>query len=419
MADTYVVVLLHTTWDVPGATTQAPCELLLLSWCSVDAALLHVSPVSLLTTENGFGDLVAALDRDLAAQSFVFVTVDTQHLRVLLPREARDRGVPLPAYLQHPRVFDLVNEYAKWQRHHPEAMGYPPTSVANAAAALGVACDGLCRGVAELLAELVRQLPCETHGDVLVRPYDTAQDAKVFLAERLKVLHLGNLPPDTTLLELEQWFALFGLRPVALWALRHDDKARRSCGFAVFGKHEEAAQLLRANGHHLHDRAVEVLPSSARVLDHAAELLAPFAPQKNRPRPGDWTCPLCGFSNFQRRIACFRCSFPATSAVAVHEQMHPRKDDKYDYKYYQRLHFGQSVPFRAGDWKCTNDSCQYHNFAKNVQCLKCGGARPQGAPQAQPDYRSYPRKYDRRSPPYYDLGVGVLEQMNSLSLNGV
>lgn len=27
------------------------------------------------------------------------------------------------------------------------------------------------------------------------------------------------------------------------------------------------------------------------------------------PRPGDWKCPACGFSNFQRRTECFRCAF--------------------------------------------------------------------------------------------------------------
>jgi hypothetical protein len=27
---------------------------------------------------------------------------------------------------------------------------------------------------------------------------------------------------------------------------------------------------------------------------------------------------------------------------------------------------GGIVPFRAGDWKCGNDGCYYHNFAKNV-----------------------------------------------------
>jgi hypothetical protein len=33
-------------------------------------------------------------------------------------------------------------------------------------------------------------------------------------------------------------------------------------------------------------------------------------------RPGDWTCPSCGFSNFQRRTECFRCSFTPTPTSA-------------------------------------------------------------------------------------------------------
>lgn len=49
-------------------------------------------------------------------------------------------------------------------------------------------------------------------------------------------------------------------------------------------------------------------------LDRTAEILTPFPPSKNRPRSGGWTCPSCGFSKFQRRTACFRCSFPAMSA---------------------------------------------------------------------------------------------------------
>ena len=39
-----------------------------------------------------------------------------------------------------------------------------------------------------------------------------------------------------------------------------------------------------------------------------------------------------------------------------------------------RSHYNNSVPFRAGDWKCEN--CMYHNFAKNLCCLKCGVAKP-------------------------------------------
>src|SRR2546430_9406721 len=76
----------------------------------------------------------------------------------------------------------------------------------------------------------------------------------------------------------------------------------------------QAAESLCMNGRALNEKAIEVSPSSSRVLDRAAEILTPFPPSKNRPRPGDWTCPSCGFSNFQRRTACFRCSFPAVSA---------------------------------------------------------------------------------------------------------
>jgi Zn-finger in Ran binding protein and others len=36
---------------------------------------------------------------------------------------------------------------------------------------------------------------------------------------------------------------------------------------------------------------------------------------------------------------------------------------------------GGMVPFRAGDWKCGNEGCGYHNFAKNVSCLRCNASR--------------------------------------------
>lgn len=36
---------------------------------------------------------------------------------------------------------------------------------------------------------------------------------------------------------------------------------------------------------------------------------------------------------------------------------------------------GGMVPFRAGDWKCGSEGCGYHNFAKNINCLRCGASR--------------------------------------------
>lgn len=157
------------------------------------------------------------------------------------------------------------------------------------------------------------------------------------------------------------------------------------------------------NGRALNEKAIEVSPSSSRVLDRAAEILTPFPPSKNRPRPGDWTCPSCGFSNFQRRTACFRCSFPAVPAG-------PGGDAMYAYSYSPQsmappqppaLHSGGHsmpargmpnsggmVPFRAGDWKCGSDGCGYHNFAKNVSCLRCGASRAGAAVVADTAFSS-------------------------------
>lgn len=41
------------------------------------------------------------------------------------------------------------------------------------------------------------------------------------------------------------------------------------------------------------------------------------------------------------------------------------------------------IPFRAGDWRCGNEGCAYHNFAKNVSCLRCGASRNNAAVVAE------------------------------------
>lgn len=159
------------------------------------------------------------------------------------------------------------------------------------------------------------------------------------------------------------------------------------------------------NGRALNEKAIEVSPSSSRVLDRAQDILTPFPPSKNRPRPGDWTCPSCGFSNFQRRTACFRCSFPAMGS-GPQEMGGPSGGFGYGYGPAHMMppphgghhgHMGHgggggrmggsgAVPFRAGDWKCGNEVCGYHNFAKNVCCLRCGASRAGAAVVADSGY---------------------------------
>ena len=153
----------------------------------------------------------------------------------------------------------------------------------------------------------------------------------------------------------------------------------------------QAAESLCMNGRALNEKAIEVSPSSPRVLDRASEILTPFPPSKNRPRPGDWTCPSCGFSNFQRRTACFRCSYPALGSSGGHENMNygyghgsygmvsghgPMGGHGHGHGHMGRGGGGGAIiPFRAGDWKCGSEGCGYHNFAKNVSCLRCGASR--------------------------------------------
>ncbi|ORY71294.1 uncharacterized protein BCR38DRAFT_404398 [Pseudomassariella vexata] len=383
---------------------------------------------------------------------FVFVTLDAWDLRVQLPREARDKAVVLPPYLQHSRTFDLRTEYQRWQQHHPESLPFGPSMLSNICAALEVepvqssapikhnlpfhlqalapASPRRAMEEAVTLARVLRGLirksqPPQEHPDVLTRPMDARADVRAFLSERSKVLHMSGLPHDTTQSELESWFTQFGGRPIAFWTLRTPEQHKPTgTGFAVFSSHEEAAESLCMNGRALNEKAIEVSPSSSRVLDRAAEILTPFPPSKNRPRPGDWTCPSCGFSNFQRRTACFRCSFPAVGA-------NPQGGDMggagpgYGYGYgppqmmppaHHGGHHGNMgghgggrmggsgvVPFRAGDWKCGNEACGYHNFAKNVCCLRCGASRAGAAVVADSGYPS-----PMNSGSNYDMGAGSM-----------
>ncbi|KAI9852010.1 MAG: hypothetical protein M1838_002133 [Thelocarpon superellum] len=450
--DRYVVIHVATTCDEHGVyVTKDSAEVIELGWILLDAKSCEeitrdsvlVKPVNTpitplctslttLTWEHvraagTFRDAVNAFDNfaqdNLLSKNleFSFVTLDSWDLRVQLPREARDKAVVLPPYLQHSRTFDLRTEYQRWQQHHPESLPFGPSSLANICAALEVepvqssapikhnlpfhlqalapASPRRAMEEAITLARVLRGLirksqPPQDHPDVLTRPMDARADVRAFLSERSKILHMSGLPHDTTQSELESWYTQFGGRPIAFWTLRTPDQHKPTgTGFAVFSSHEEAAESLCMNGRALNEKAIEVSPSSARVLDRAAEILTPFPPSKNRPRPGDWTCPSCGFSNFQRRTACFRCSFPAVSAGPGGDPMGysgygygppslmPPGPPHLGHSGHNMSHSrgmgnnGGMVPFRAGDWKCGSEGCGYHNFAKNVSCLRCGASR--------------------------------------------
>jgi len=200
---------------------------------------------------------------------FTFVTLDSWDLRVQLPREARDKAVVLPPYLQHSKTFDLRIEYQRWQQHHPESLPFGPSMLSNICAALEVepvqasapikhnlpfhlqalapASPRRAMEEAVTLARVLRGLirksqPPHEHPDVLTKPADARADVRAFLSERSKVLHMAGLPHDTTQSELESWFTQFGGRPIAFWTVRTPDQHKPTgSGFAVFSSHEEVS----------------------------------------------------------------------------------------------------------------------------------------------------------------------------------
>ncbi|KAF2858583.1 hypothetical protein K470DRAFT_220973 [Piedraia hortae CBS 480.64] len=484
----FCVMHIATTCDEHGMyVTRDSAEVIEIGWvvvcCANSVSQLHhqsvlVKPESTpitplctslttLTLENvrnagTFRDAIQTFDsfakehlisKDSASgdpPTFAFVTLTPWDLKVQLPREARDKGVVLPAYLQHPVMFGLRSEYQTYQKYHPETLGFSASNLSSICAGLeveevrssGKVTGGLpfhlqalapssprrALDEAQTLTRCLRSLiqksrpTANSQGtpEVLSRPLDARSDVRAFLNERSKVLHLSGLPHDTTQSELESWFTQYGGRPIAFWTLRTPEGGKPSgSGFVVFGSHEEAAESLGMNGRALNDRAIEVSPSSSRVLDRAANsqpigappLLTPFPPSKNRPRPGDWTCPSCGFSNFQRRTACFRCSYPAMGGgpdpYGNGYGMPPQAFGGPGYNagmmggpHMHNPSFGMGgmgssgrggvVPFRAGDWKCGSENCGYHNFAKNITCLRCGASRNSAAVVAEGGMSSFP-----------------------------
>ena len=482
------------------------------------------------------GQLEAALQEATASEPFVLCSLhSTWHLRVTLPRQAHDEGSMLPMFLAHAKVFDLWKECDRWCANHVSERACNAGAkgdVAELFRVLDLDEQLVSHAYIQQATRVLLQLhnKCTTAEDqslVLTHPYDSYADMTSFIQERSEVLYMNNLPPDTTQSELESWFTQFGARPVGFWTVknvvedtsnvnnnwssnnsRYVEEHDSISGFVVFQSHEAASEALNLNGRSILsnmantkqprvvEHVVELKPSSSRVLDCAQEILSPFPQSKNKPRPGDWNCPSCGFSNFQRRIACFRCSFPATSAVTVsklykpqqqrhyqnphhvpskqqvqHPQIHDQDTQQHSqhfniqqmpqqlqmqqqahgtvqggssmqqykhrpqhglqaylgcyqqqqaksqqqyqmnqqqvqmiagdaqrrYNRYNKMVQGNgqngnscngngslgssNVPFRAGDWKCLN--CSYHNFAKNIVCLRCGNPKTANEDETQ------------------------------------
>lgn len=71
--------------------------------------------------------------------------------------------------------------------------------------------------------------------------------------------------------------------------------------------------------------------------------------KSKKPKPGDWYCPGCGDLQFAKNTECRRCSTPKPDGIAT-------------------------AGVKPGDWHCP--SCGDLQFAKNNECRKCGTPNP-------------------------------------------
>lgn len=385
-------------------------------------------------------------------KKIIFVVSSGWNLRIRLIKLAKSLEVQLPIYLEYPSYFDLKKEYIKYEEHVKKvpfnSIDYKNTTLESMSKSLNI--NNFDNKIEQMVL-IATKISSDENSGCMQNPHDMNLDLTQFFLEQSKILYMSNLSSDITQTELETFFIKFSGNAIAFWMLKNPilldsfstdsngnnsiETSKTCSGFVIFSNHEDATEALIFNGEMLNERLIELQPSSLAVLDKAREILTPFPSSKNKPRPGDWNCPSCGFSNFQRRTACFRCTFPAASAATVQESLYggdnntdssnskPRNDQHLNIPYagyynstngmntnsvntmsnynnnygsnnynYNNLNGNQNnsnscyssrqssnVPFRAGDWKCLNEACCYHNFAKNTCCLKCGAPRVQSA----------------------------------------
>eukprot|EP00899_Mesostigma_viride_P021392 jgi/Mesvir1/29254/Mv25850-RA.1 len=109
------------------------------------------------------------------------------------------------------------------------------------------------------------------------------------------------------------------------------------------------------------------------------------APGMQNFRAGDWMCTSpsgCGAHNFASRSTCFKCGFMREAggmgAVGMGGGMGPGGGMGGGFGG-GGGGFGASRNFKPGDWMCTRDGCNVHNFASRSVCYRCNAPRQEGS----------------------------------------
>ncbi|KAG0364109.1 hypothetical protein BGZ54_007838 [Gamsiella multidivaricata] len=432
--DYYIVLDFEATCDdnKPASellVTSATSEIIEFSWLCVaknNFAVLHeeqtyVKPVSTPLTpfcqhltkitsetlENAgtLLDAINILDSYITTEildkgkTFCFVTHGAWDLRIQLPREAKEKGITLPAYLKEPILFDLKEEATKWIAHHSEVV-LKSFSLEKMCEAFAVSLAGqLHSGLddAKTIVNIMKYLVAFAHTDVFTQATDPAQTLKMFKMEESKIVRISSLSFDITQPELEAFFAAKNLKPKELVMQSNNSNRPSGGGFVVFEKHSDALAALELNGALLGQRTIEISPSSKASMEVLKGRLSSFQNTSTKnthstgSRPGDWTCNMCQFVNYASRRACLKCQSPSPEGAVP----------------------SQPSNFTSGDWMCPSPQCCFHNYASRTQCFKCQTPRPgtsgngnsygNGGPVASPHHHSH---HSHHHHPYASGGGG-------------
>ncbi|ORY06458.1 hypothetical protein K493DRAFT_274284, partial [Basidiobolus meristosporus CBS 931.73] len=222
-------------------------------------------------------------------KTFCFVTHGPWDLKIQFPREAKDKGLSVPTYLQDCTLFDLKVEFFNWLAHHPEHR--PPNSM------LSTMCKTLRTqlvlpqhsGINDCLTigNIIRAMVDYRHQDVFRNATNLAKIRKEFLEEKSCIVHLSEIPHKATQSELQLLFSANGLKPKDLYLVNDTNNRSVGLGFAVFDTHPDAMRCVGMSNTVLNGRIIKIYPSNQEIFDMTEPYRNSFPAVlgMRRPRP--------------------------------------------------------------------------------------------------------------------------------------
>ncbi|KAJ3092943.1 hypothetical protein HK102_000037 [Quaeritorhiza haematococci] len=228
-------------------------------------------------------------------KKFCFVTHGEWDLRYQLPREAREKNIPLPNYFTV--FFDAIQEVNAWlslTQAGGKRVHTGRHTLIGLCSALGLQHEGrlhsglddalsVARITMALLERVDQWIAAQPPGTVsddvqipMTQPVDLTAQLNEFYMSQSKVVHLGGLPFKATHSEVDTWVGLAGIKAASLWMVRNSEGRPDGTGFAVFHSHEDAKACLALNGRILGERTIQVSPANEKYLESTEHIRAPF-----------------------------------------------------------------------------------------------------------------------------------------------